>query len=467
MAGFAGFILGLLGGAGLGAFAYHRVKTGGARLTNELAGFFGRDPLQVPLLTRAFSSVDLPNLQSAISQFIEETGSASRVVGYSSAMSEFHNNLRGLLGNDSPFNPTRVSGAQYRSVDVGVGEQMECVENGIHLIEVPSGRLAAHVRSDRYRDALELEVVAFDEALAAAFLDNIQARIAASNVYRGKILSLQACAERFNQPDACGVTFHAFAPIAEEDLILPLDTRALIERNTLCFFENADMLRRASRSLKRGLLFHGKPGTGKTYTARWLAQRLPGVTTIILSGEQLRLVKECCNLARLLAPALVIMEDVDLIAQERDEKRHPALQINLHQLLNEMDGLSSSAEVLFLLTTNRPDVLEPALAARPGRVDQAIEFRLPDADCRKALLERYGRGLFLDLERPDEIIERTEGASPAFIQELLRKAALIAAEQGSEREDTLLVTDAHLDEALRELVTGGGELTRNLLGFNA
>ena len=159
------------------------------------------------------------------------------------------------------------------------------------------------------------------------------------------------------------------------------------------------------------------------------------------------------------------MEDVDLIATERDERRHPAYQITLHQLLNEMDGLGSDAEVIFILTTNRPQAIEPALAARPGRIDQAIEFPLPDADCRRRLLDLYGRGLTLELADPDCLIARTEGASPAFIQELVRKAALFAAERQSNGSDSLRLTDNDFDEALRELLFGGGELTRNLLGF--
>ena len=74
---------------------------------------------------------------------------------------------------------------------------------------------------------------------------------------------------------------------------------------------------------------------------------------------------------------MVVVEDVDLIAEDRGE--HPGQHPLLFQLLNEMDGLAEDADVVFVLTTNRADVLEPALAARPGRVDQAVELGLPDA----------------------------------------------------------------------------------------
>lgn len=72
----------------------------------------------------------------------------------------------------------------------------------------------------------------------------------------------------------------------------------------------------------------------------------------------------------------MIVEDVDLIAETRG--MHPGQHPLLFQLLNEIDGLGEDADVAFLLTTNRADLLEPGLAQRPGRVDQAVELPLPD-----------------------------------------------------------------------------------------
>src|SRR5947199_8811656 len=117
-----------------------------------------------------------------------------------------------------------------------------------------------------------------------------------------------------------------------------------------------------------------------------------------------------------LAAATGIIEDVDLIVEERT---HQEVGCNalLFELLNQMDGLASDSDVLFLLTTNRPDILEPALAARPGRVDQAFEIPLPDEDCRRRLFELYGKGLNMKVNNIDSIIKRTEGASGAFICE--------------------------------------------------
>ena len=81
----------------------------------------------------------------------------------------------------------------------------------------------------------------------------------------------------------------------------------------------------------------------------------------------------------------------------------------------------------FLLTTNRADLLEPALAARPGRVDLALHMPLPDDAGRLGLIRLYGQGLELQLADPDAVVRRTAGVTASFIKELMRKAALIAA----------------------------------------
>src|SRR5712691_7978361 len=89
-----------------------------------------------------------------------------------------------------------------------------------------------------------------------------------------------------------------------------------------------------------------------------------------------------------------------------------------------MDGLNSAADVTFLLTTNRADLLEPALAARPGRVDLAAELPLPDAGARRRLIRLYQGNLVLDLAKDGSLVKRTEGVTAAFLKELLREAAL-------------------------------------------
>ncbi|MGH2704352.1 MAG: AAA family ATPase [Actinomycetota bacterium] len=158
-----------------------------------------------------------------------------------------------------------------------------------------------------------------------------------------------------------------------------------------------------------------------------LVAQMPDRTVILLTGPALGLIKRSCALARLLEPSMVALEEVDLIAEERTREGTPTWL--LFEPLNEMDGLAEDVDVIFLLTTNRPDLLEPALAARPGRIDQAIEVPLPDAEGRRRLLERYARGLDFGDVDVERVVERTKGASGVFIRELLRKAAVFAADE--------------------------------------
>jgi ATP-dependent 26S proteasome regulatory subunit len=196
---------------------------------------------------------------------------------------------------------------------------------------------------------------------------------------------------------------------------------------------------------------------------RYLVGACPDHTVLMLTGPRQNLIREGCQIARMLAPSIVVLEDVDLVAEEREQNRCPAL---LLELLNEMDGLTDRDEVTFLLTTNRPEALESALSARPGRIDQAITFPLPDDACRHRLFGVYGRGLDLsglDIER---WVAQTNGVSPAFIEEMLRKATLLAAERG-ESSRPMRLTDDDVENAIRELIFFGGELTRKLLGYRS
>jgi ATP-dependent 26S proteasome regulatory subunit len=296
------------------------------------------------------------------------------------------------------------------------------------------------------------------KAAAERCLGNLRVALRKNNVYRGHILSVAP-----NRFEGVEIHFHHLPKIARENIILPEGLLARVERQTLGFGRHSQRLLAAGRHLKRGLLLHGAPGTGKTLTAMYLAAQSGDRTVLLLTGRGLGMIEQSCALARTLQPSIVILEDVDLVAEERTHRQAGCATPLLFELLNEMDGLADDADVLFLLTTNRADLLEPALAARPGRVDQAFEIPLPDKDCRRRLFDLYARGLTLRVAEWERFLHRTQGASAAFIRELMRKAALFAADDGAE----LAVADRHLDDALHELVVQGGDLTQSLLGFRS
>jgi ATP-dependent 26S proteasome regulatory subunit len=125
-----------------------------------------------------------------------------------------------------------------------------------------------------------------------------------------------------------------------------------------------------------------------------------------------------------------------------------------------MDGLREDAAVLFVLTTNRPEHLEVALASRPGRIDQAIEFPLPDDQGRRQLIRLYACGLALADEVVEVVVKKTKNASAAFIKELMRRSAQYCLQNGS---DNVLKPQA-LDAAIEEMLFTGGSLNAKLLG---
>jgi len=252
---------------------------------------------------------------------------------------------------------------------------------------------------------------------------------------------------------------HKLPPVERANVILPDATLKLLDRNILNFVQHRAKLRQLGQSTRKGILLYGPPGTGKTHTIRYLASNLPDHTTLIITAAQVELLGAYTNLARLLQPAMVIIEDVDLIATDR-EMMGPCEESMLNLLLNEMDGLKEDADILFVLTTNRPEQLEGALADRPGRVDQAIEIPLPDDAGRRKLVQLYGKGLQLDETLIDEAVRRTRGVSAAFIKELMRRTA----QAGIARDGGAAIKLADLGEALDDMLFASGKLNIKLLG---
>jgi ATP-dependent 26S proteasome regulatory subunit len=257
-----------------------------------------------------------------------------------------------------------------------------------------------------------------------------------------------------------GIRVHKLEPVARGQIILPQCTFDLLERNVVGFAALRPKLATLGMSLKKGLLFYGPPGTGKTYTIRFLAGLMPDHTTLLIAAEQVVYFDKYLQLARFLQPAIVAIEDVDLIARERTHMRDPCEESLLNKLLNEMDGLREDAQLIFLLTTNRPEELERALVSRPGRIDQAIEFPLPDEDSRRKLVHLYGGSLPWTPDLVDTVVARTDKASPAFIKELIRRAAQSLLARG--RQDELTCED--IRSAFEEMVFTGGSLNLKLFG---
>jgi hypothetical protein len=358
-----------------------------------------------------------------------------------------------------------LSPLQFDEIDIGEERPARCLQCACWLVtRPPTPHVVLLSRGGRYghsagwRVEIAIPQGEAGDAIVSAYFQALEDALVRSSSYRGKVLSLE------RQPHMMGIggsmLVHQLSPVTRDEVILPLRTLDLLERNVFQFTEHRTALRDMGLPVKKGLLFYGPPGTGKTHTIRYLAGALRGHTTLLVSAEQVASMAEYMTLARLLSPSMVVIEDVDLIARQRENMGSPIEEVLLNRLLNEMDGLRENSEILFVLTTNRAEALETALTARPGRIDQAIEFPLPDDDGRRKLARLYGKGAAIPDATLEHVVERTAHVSAAFIKELMRRSAQFALQRAQRSEITLTDIDAALDE----LLFAGGRLNAALLG---
>lgn len=410
-------------------------------IADRLVAHLGVPASEAPVVGFSLPDWDRPNLQRGLDAALEREGWSAEVHGLLAFGPADLGHL--LVSGDSPYGgPVRLGAARTTVVEVG-DERVRCLDSALILATGPDGPAVLRLGAgdeEMGRQGLRLQVAASRPEVADGLVVDVRTLMAERNVYRGRVVELRGGFEGQE------LVVRELAEVPRERIVLPDGLLDHIERHAVGISRHADRLLAAGRHLRRGILLHGPPGTGKTLTVMHLATQPPRRTVVLLSGEALGALEPACELARQLAPATVVLEDVDLVAMDRMDPGSGGL---LFQLLDEMDGLKPDEDVLFVLTTNRPDRLEGAIAQRPGRIDLAAEIPLPDEAGLLALLELYGEGLDLRLESPQEVAQSMQGATPALVKEVLRRAALDAAER---REDgPLVVADVGVLAAFRSL----------------
>ncbi|NUS25919.1 MAG: 26S protease regulatory subunit [Streptomyces sp.] len=435
-----------------------RADPDGSRdLAKRLRDHLGAAPTDRPVVKAAYASFELPNVHLALERWFATDGRTHELIGMRGAQHHGELTLGDIIDAADRYDRFVVGAVDYAQLPVSPDAELACVSCGFYLGTDGEERFAVLLRGpqDEYgRNKVEVEVLAADKEFADRLLAEVDVLVRAHNVFRGQVLSFEG--SEFGH-GLGPFRFHRRPGLTRDDIVLPAGLLERVERQVVGVARRREQLLAAGQHLRRGLLLYGPPGTGKTHTIRYLLSHLPQFTVVILSGESISAIGPACSLARMLQPALVVLEDCDLIAEARDYGGGE--QPLLFQVLNEMDGLGDDADVAFLLTTNRADLLEPALVQRPGRVDLAVEIPLPDAEGRAALLALYGGGLGLGGEITDEVVARTEGTTASFTKELVRRSVLIAAERESARTEA-----GDVREALDELLSDRDRLTRRLLG---
>ena len=412
----------------------------------------GVDVSDLPVVTEAILSHRLVDADLALT----ELGSRgeTRLIGISHGQMRMQEDLPGLLTHAHvAFD---LGPLDYTSIATGPDTERRVVACGLHLMRYRNRPIAVLQRAARpefHQSSARVEVLALDTDLAGDFIHELRELMVRLSVLRGQVLALTG--NEYSN-GAAGASFLVRPTVGADDIVLAEGTLERITRHVVGIGDHRARLVAAGQHLKRGVLLYGPPGTGKTLTVRHLLARTPGTTAVLLTGPSIRFITEAAELARAMQPALVVLEDVDLVAGDRS--MHGGPQPLLFAVLDALDGLDGDADVTFLLTTNRVELLERALAERPGRVDLAVEIGLPDAAARRLLFALYARGLPLGEQAIADAADLAEGVTGAFAKELMRRAVLTAAEDGRE------VADADLATSLDELLSAREELTRSLLG---
>jgi cell division protease FtsH len=418
--------------------------------------FLAGEALARSVVSRPLPAFEHVNLQTALNAWLEEPGRSVSVHGISVPPHYGPVNLSQLLSGEG-MPPLRLSAPPLLDLPNGPGSTLGCFVLAALLVTDARGSYVLLVAGpSEHHGGVTVEIAGLAVEAAQevhAEIDRLRSRL---NVYRGHVLDVVLAST-----GGVSLTFAELSRTPREDVILAESVLVRIERHALGIAVHREELLAAGQHLKRGLLLFGPPGTGKTHTTRYLVGQMAGYTRLLLTGRALHTIGSVAELARDLQPAVLVLEDVDLVAEDRSFG--PGSSPVLFDLLDAMDGAAADADLLFVLTTNRSDLLEPALAARPGRVDVAVEIDLPDAEARRRLYDLYARGVPTSLSEDEiaDVVERTEGVTASFLKELLRRAVLESLEDPS-ADGT--VTAAHAARALDDLLDSAQRVTRTLLG---
>jgi hypothetical protein len=424
-----------------------------AALVREVLGEAGAEH---SVVTRQLPPFEHVNLQTALDAWSAQAGRQVEIRGIAMPPHFGRITLQQLVSGEA-LPPLRLSAPGVVDLPNGPNSTLACLRLALLVVTDALGRYVLMVQGpEEHEPVLTVEVAGLPVRQAQVVLGELERESRRLSVYRRQLVEVT-----LTPMGTVSLDFLDPPTTGRDDVVLPEPVLDRIERHALGVAEHRAALVAAGQHLKRGLLLFGPPGTGKTHTAGYLLGRMTEYTRLVLTGRSLAAVGSVTELARVLQPAVVVLEDVDLVAADRSFG--PGGSPVLFDLLDAMDGAAADADLLFLLTTNRADLLEPALAARPGRVDVAVEINLPDAQARRRLLELYARHVPLRLTDADirAVVERSDGVTASFLKELLRRAVLEAL-----REDGALtsVTGQHVSRALDDLLDSTQSVTRTLLG---
>ncbi|PVG83077.1 hypothetical protein DDE18_07025 [Nocardioides gansuensis] len=285
-----------------------------------IAGHLHTDARGLPVAEERWPSYEHVNVQAGLDAWLATGEWEHDTLGMTGYRHRGPFGLSDLLSADEMFGPAIRPGniSTVRLAAGPDGDTVECLRAAVILLSRAGDRAALLVRgSDRESDmhGVTVEIIASRDGLAAEIGARVRAAAVEHNVFRGHVVSFGQ--DMFGERGSA-LKFRRRPSMSREQLILPEETFSDVRRQVVGVARNRDRLRAAGQHLKRGLLLYGPPGVGKTHTIRYLISELADTTVVELTGETLHAIREACSVARTLQPAVIVVEDVDLIAEQRD-----------------------------------------------------------------------------------------------------------------------------------------------------
>lgn len=233
------------------------------------------------------------------------------------------------------------------------------------------------------------------------------------------------------------------------DVILRKDLKEDIKRAIENFLSSGMLYKKLRIPHKRGFLFSGSPGNGKTMLLKAIAHHYADWKFIYFKCNVHSDNTDIDNVfdkAVSLAPSIICFEDLDSLFSG---------QITLSHFLNKLDGFEEREGTLVLATTNHPEEVDPALTSRPSRFDRVWTIGNPDLECRTLFLKKFFEACS-DADYLDVLARKTEGFSMAYLKELCISASMLAIERGrdypgeNELSESLRLLSGQIENSKRQ-----------------